>query len=855
MTFNLFIVLLLLYIVRSTESTNSNVSLEISPKTAVANFAEGDGSLLTCTGVGHNPAFFNNLKWFDPKGNEINSANEFYRDNYIIKNRQGSVQLLFVKPKDHLSGKYQCRGTFQNAIDVNQTITVNFYEDINWQDCPTSQALIRGSKSPLIRCKVYAKPPAELSWSKNGGPLPSNLHSSNDGLIVDGLVSDSVAGKYDVEAHVSETGRIKYTSIVVNVYTLPEIVESKSKYEIVEEEEATLECKGVGQPEPHYYWFDSMRRNLSSVGGYSVDTNNGKLIIHKVRPEDSGEFKCIIENPAGSVEHITNVNVLTRPKISQFLNVSAVEGQNTKLVCNAIGNPVPEIQIRKDGEMSAITSGGNYFIAEQNDKQQASLTLRITKTTLADDGLYYCLASNKVGKQEQIGHLQIEHKPDLSKTPKIVKTWKDRQVNITCIVNAIPNATVSWYFQDKEILPYDRNYRIHNEDELSNFKNGFTGLHYLVVNPVAYTSRIYGRYKCRAENKHGYNEAFIELSEAHRPVLNGEPDLLGDSSTSIKIRIPAHLLNDGGLPIKKILVRYRERNETEQMARVEEFPFDNEFILKGLLPRRTYYVSISARNDVGNSDWSVEREKPMPKETVPDCPKFTYPRQISSMSNNQNCDAGQRPIDSDYPDRFDVKWLQPYDNGRPIEFYTLTFYPVRRSYESWYRVGDQKELFSSSNEQLVQHLTNLRANTTYHVELRAKNEEGYSSVSRLLFRTSLSNDIGPSTFHEQVTKAFTDFQLMIVIMLITIVVILIVLDIILYIRYDFGFLFCICHGCSSSDRHRAVKKIKNSHSLNTNYSYQRTPVETDRIMDTSQKAEFKAELENRLIRMPKNSAV
>ena len=315
--------------------------------------------------------------------------------------------------------------------------------------------------------------------------LPSKKFlRTNDGLIVNGIVDDSLEGKYDVEAHVVETGKIKYTSIVVNVYTMPEILELKPNYEVVEDEEAKLECKAIGLPPPRYYWLDSNKRNLSSVGGYIVDTNNGQLIINRVNKEEvRGDFTCLVENSAGTVTKQTRVDVLSRPKILQFLNSTAVQGQNGNLNCLASGNPMPTIQIRKDGELNAITSGGNFNIEEiRVNEFDTKLIMNILGVQRQDDGLYYCIASNKIGKADQIGHLQVEFKPDLSKTPKLVKTWADRPVNLTCIVNLIPNATVSWYYHNNR-LSDNLYYTIQNEDVLSNFKHGYTGLNYLKINP------------------------------------------------------------------------------------------------------------------------------------------------------------------------------------------------------------------------------------------------------------------------------------------------------------------------------------------------------------------------------------
>lgn len=857
------IILLIIFIIHLVHCS-PNVKLEISPNNRQVNVAEGEHFRLTCYGVGQEPAFFTDLKWFDPKGQEIRRDNEFYNRNYEIRvNKPGNLQLSINSPSENLSGNYTCRGLFQNVHEMSESVHVSVFQDISFQDCPSTQALIRGNKNSLIRCKVSAKPPAELNWSKNGADLQSGRFlRSNDGLIVNGEVDDSLTGKYDIEAHVTETGKIKYSSIVVNVYTLPEIVELKPVNEVIEDEQAQLECKAIGLPPPRYYWLDSQKRNLSSVGGYLVDTNNGQLIINRVDKEFvNGEFTCLVENAAGIASRVTQINVLSRPKIIEFHNRTSVQGNNAELTCLASGNPVPRIELRKDGEKNPITSGGGYEILESKNQFEARVTMKITKVQRQDDGLYYCTAENKInnqiGRQEQIGHLQVEFKPDLSKTPNKVKTWMQRPVNLTCIVSSIPNATVSWYFRDKRLQDNDY-YQIYNEDQLSNFKHGYTGHNHLNVYPRAQTNIIYGDYTCRAENKHGYDYAIINLSQAHSPTILQDPDLTNDSPNSILIKFSNDAYRDGGLPVKKMRVQYRERNATDLSPIMEEFPFDNDYILKGLIPRRTYYLRFALENDVGVSDWTREFEKIMPKESVPDCPRFTYDRQSSAIStinlNNLNCNINLRPVEAEQSDRFDIKWLQPNDNGRPIEYYTIKVYPVVRVFSDWNRIGDYKELKASPNNQLVNHLSGLRPNTTYEVEIRAKNSEGYSPSSRLVFRTAFS-DHTVSSFQEKITKAFTDFHLMIIIVLVSIVVVLFVLDIILYVRYDFGVLFCICHGCSSSERHRAVKKIKNSHSLNTAYAYHRPSAEIDPIMDINHKAEFKAELENRLIRLPKHSAV
>lgn len=133
----MFSIFVLLFFIQfntiSTIDQNKNVRLEISPRMPQINLAEGEKHLLTCSGGGQEPTFFTNLKWFDPKGQEINSNNEFYGTNYNIKHKQGSVFLSFINPTENLSGNYTCRGLFQNVYELSESIQVAFYHDITWQ--------------------------------------------------------------------------------------------------------------------------------------------------------------------------------------------------------------------------------------------------------------------------------------------------------------------------------------------------------------------------------------------------------------------------------------------------------------------------------------------------------------------------------------------------------------------------------------------------------------------------------------------------------------------------------------------------------------------------------------------------
>ena len=96
--------------------------------------------------------------------------------------------------------------------------------------------------------------------------------------------------------------------------------------------------------------------------------------------------------------------------------------------------------------------------------------------------------------------LQVEFPPTFEEQPMSEQwSWDQNPINLTCIATAIPNATITWWYRDREINReiIDRNYRVFGHGPRSD----------LVVTPL--DLQYYGRYTCKAINPHG--EAFYEI--------------------------------------------------------------------------------------------------------------------------------------------------------------------------------------------------------------------------------------------------------------------------------------------------------------------------------------------------------
>jgi neurocan core protein len=91
------------------------------------------------------------------------------------------------------------------------------------------------------------------------------------------------------------------------------------------------------------------------------------------------------------------------------------------------------------------------------------------------------------------------------------------------------------------------------------------------------------------------------------------------------------------------------------------------------------------------------------------------------------------------PDHYEVSWRIPEDNGVPIDYYLLTYYPVRKESTGestiWRQIGDIKKVE-------IPHKGNVRwsmqldyQDTFYKVELMAHNQLGFSAESILIIKS------------------------------------------------------------------------------------------------------------------------
>ena len=466
-------------------------------------------------------------------------------------------------------------------------------------------------------------------------------------------------------AAVSEVGLLDIRTIVVQTHVKPEIIDMPDVSQAVEGDKAKLSCRAHAIPHAVYSWLDPNLRNLSLIPGYLVNSETGDLIIDSVdKHRDRGDFKCIASNAAGSDERQVNMKITTRPVITRLDHASAVEGLEASVTCVATGNPPPRLSFRKEGEDRELYSGQQRMRLLSSDGEQAStLTLKISQAERTDSGLYFCRAENVAGIKEQTAHLEIEFKPDLSSTPTVVKSWSGNVVNITCLADAIPNATIKWFDARSRLFENDGRdprYRIYSSIGESRLQ------------VICRDNTVYTNYRCQASNTHGDTEVFIALQEAFVPGrIVDIPATVKKSPQSISFSFPPPT-NDGGLPITRYHVKYNEVHEghilPESWIRYSWPANSPYYFLNGLKAKTLYEFRFTAENEVGQGPESEPIREELPLESQPE--------PVTIIQDDPARDPNSGDVLSRYSRSFTLKWTEPQDNGGRIQSYDIKWYRV-----------------------------------------------------------------------------------------------------------------------------------------------------------------------------------
>ncbi|XP_018371028.1 PREDICTED: fasciclin-2 isoform X2 [Trachymyrmex cornetzi] len=707
----------------------ANPYLEILPNGETQTKPIGSSIILTCKPKVEDPSLISEMQWFDPSDRVIESLNQKGVINpnpkptrYTEWHQDGRLSLYFNSLEEQQGGRYTCKGIYARNMHLSKSVTIGTIVAITWENAPPNQYPILGEDFD-IHCQVRARPSPSVDWLFNGNVIQTNDHYIiNTYSLKIKNVQEADDGVYICRASVQTTGELQERPIRVEVHIRPAITEFTKPIDVIEGENADIRCNGTGKPKPAITWVKSLtQQNLSITDRFGVDPVSGILTITNVKREDSGEYQCMATNAAGIATATTQINVIIKPKIMEFLNKTVVEGKSVEIQCKAFGRPPPKVSFRKFTLDKPYADGAqsedDRIIVRNEPDMSSDVTigiLSITDVLTDNDGLYECVAENTGGVAYMNGHLTVEFPPSFSPTMRNVTwSWESKPINLTCKAESIPNATIRWTLHEQ---------KIENDAFIQQFGNG--PISNLQIRPI--DRRYYTHYKCIAMNTHGTRERLMELREAAKPGELLSVKMAEVTATTIRfdLAVPVH----PDLPITTITVQYKEELHTWQNAKNKTWSIGSLYVIEGLKPQTPYDFRFAGRNEVGLGNFGNFHREITPGRTVPKDPRI-----LATPGNEYEL--------SPYSHQYELSWVTPPDNGEPIDKYLIKYCQIVRVAGEWEVLQETcQSIDVKSQSRTRQFLKDLKYDTFYIVELQAHNVMGYGKSGYVKIRTARGVD-------------------------------------------------------------------------------------------------------------------
>uniref|UniRef100_A0A8C4IV11 Hemicentin-2 n=1 Tax=Dicentrarchus labrax TaxID=13489 RepID=A0A8C4IV11_DICLA len=429
--------------------------------------------------------------------------------NLLLDGQETRLQLPDVAPSD--AGLYSCVASNQ-AGSSTKSFNLTVLEPPKISSSSSPEELTIAVNSPLeLQCSAVGVPPPTLSWLKDGRPLEGTDIVQQDGHIVRiSKVQVEDAGLYTCLASslAGEDGKNYW----VRVQVPPTLVGSGDvrTLTVPVNGHLTLECLADSDPAPNIEWFKDEAK--LQLGGRIQRLAGGQYLeIQEVRPEDSGQYSCVVTNMAGSTSLFFTVEILLPPVIKEGSSVvTAHISQDAVLPCEVEGDTSTTVMWRKDG----------FPITQDNNKYTmlSEGSLRVHGVQLSDAGRYYCTVSNQAGSDHRGVDLRVFVGPSINPGPFNVTVTTGIRAVLSCEATGIPPPKVSW---KRNGTPFDSSqqpaaYRLLSSGSL------------VLLSP---SSEDEGYFECTAVNDVGEERRVIEVT------LQVPPSIEDDVTTVTAVKM------------------------------------------------------------------------------------------------------------------------------------------------------------------------------------------------------------------------------------------------------------------------------------------------------------------------------
>ncbi|XP_034290210.1 intercellular adhesion molecule 5 isoform X1 [Pantherophis guttatus] len=350
------------------------------------------------------------------------------------------------------AGIYNCTATNELGSSTRTiTIHVEYGPELEESKCPSHQTWLEGNLWNLS-CQADGIPIPEVFCIKDGKVYNAGrMHN----------ITQSHAGIYYCNATNVHGSITKIVAVTVEYE--PEMDDSSCPHNwiLTVGTPHVFTCFAWGNPEPT---IECTKDGMAYSPG----------ILQNVTREYAGSYLCTATNIHGSISRAVSIQVEYKPEMDESncpSNWTLVEEALPTFLCNADGFPPPEIICTKDNRSYDLSQG---------------------QRILANNGTFWCNATNRHGSVAKAVKITVETKPkmDESSCPSN-QTWLEGTLqSLACEANGIPTPLVLCA------------------------KEGTTGEFYREQNVSRNDS---GIYECNATNGHGTERWMVNVQVEYRP--------------------------------------------------------------------------------------------------------------------------------------------------------------------------------------------------------------------------------------------------------------------------------------------------------------------------------------------------
>ncbi|XP_071351831.1 roundabout homolog 2 isoform X16 [Trachinotus anak] len=574
-----------------------------------------------------------------------------------------------------------------------------------------SDLIVSKGEPATLNCKAEGRPTPTVEWYKDGERVETDKDDPRSHRML--LPSGSLFFLRIVHGRRSKPDEGAYVCVARNY--LGEAVSRNASLEVAllrddfrqnptdvvvaAGEPAILECVPPrGHPEPTIYWKKDKVRIDDKDDRITI--RGGKLMISNTRKSDAGMYICVGTNMVGERDSETaQVTVFERPTfLRRPINQVVLEEETVEFRCQVQGDPQPNVRWRKD---DIDVPRGRYEIKYDKD----DYVLRVKKASINDEGMFTCVAENRVGKLEASATLTVRAAPQFVIRPRDQIVAQGRTATFPCETKGNPQPAVFWQKEGSQNLLFP------NQPQQPNSRFSVSPSGDLTISSVQRADA--GYYICQALTVAGSILAKAQL-EVTDVLTDRPPPIIrqGPSNQTLGVDSVALLkCQASGDPIPSIswlkdgvsLLGKDPRMSLQELGSLQ---------IKNIKLSDSGIYTCVATSSSGETSWSA----------------FLEVKESGGVMIMKNHDENELPGPPSKPQVTDVtknsvslSWQPGMAGASPVSSYVIEAFSQSVS-NSWQTVADHVKTTQFT-------VKGLRPNTIYLFMVRAVNSQGLSDPS------------------------------------------------------------------------------------------------------------------------------